>query len=513
MKNTILFIIFLSSSIFFTGCEGFLSDEPESVLTQTDFFNTSTRINQGVLGCYAGMASIMRDEWKFTEMRSDNTCVATAGTSGIERVDYCDLAFFRTSPSLPMMQSYWYKLFQNISNVNAILPSVTDNSFVPVEKQRAQFEAELLFIRAYHYFTLVNLWGDMFKITKVISADEAKKVNRSPATEIYNEIIIPDLIKAANQAPDFYPSAEIGRITKWAAKSLLAKSYMMLGGADNLAKAKPLIEEVLASAQHGLLTGTGAYAKIIDVTNEMNKEIIFAVRYKGGSTGLGSPFWGIFAPDNSANLFLKVGTPDGDNNPTYEIISLFNAEPGDSRKDACLRLWYKSTTDSIQYISKYIDPTMILPEQCENDWVVIRYADLILLNAEIMAQDGRHSLAHAEVNKLRTRAGLKAIAAPFGSKNEALDAIYKERRLELAFENHRWFDLLRMNKSYNDPNKTIEVMKKHVFETDWLRLYSTYDKIPVPSPALFTTQRLLLPIPQTEIDTNNEMTIPQNPGY
>jgi hypothetical protein len=70
-----------------------------------------------------------------------------------------------------------------------------------------------------------------------------------------------------------------------------------------------------------------------------------------------------------------------------------------------------------------------------------------------------------------------------------------------------------MNKSYNDPNKAVEVMKKHVFETDWLRLYSTYDKIPVPSPAFFTTQRLLLPIPQTEIDTNNEMIIPQNPGY
>jgi len=288
---------------------------------------------------------------------------------------------------------------------------------------------------------------------------------------------------------------------------------MMLGGADNLAKARPLIEEVLTASSHGLLTGSGAYAKIFDVSNEMNKEIIFAVRYAGGSTGLGSPFWGTFAPDNSGNIFLAVGTPEGDNNPTYEIINLFNAESGDTRKDACFRLWFKSTTDSVQYISKYIDPTMILPDQSENDWVVIRYADLVLLNAEIMAQDGRHNIAHAEVNKIRLRAGLKAIAAPFGSKTEALDAIYKERRLELAFENHRWFDLLRMGKSYNDPNKAVNILKKHVFETDWVRLYSEYDKIPIPAQALFTNQRLLLPIPQTEIDTNNELNIPQNEGY
>jgi len=513
MKRNIRLIIALSSIILLTGCEDFLTDKPESVLTQTEFFNTPTRINQGIIGCYAGMATITRDDWVFTEMRSDNTCVANTGTTGIDRVDYCDLAFFRTSPSLPMMQSYWYKLFQNISNVNAILPSVADNSYITVEKQRTQFEAELLFIRAYHYFTLVNLWGDMFKVTKVISAEDAKKLTRSPASEIYSEIIIPDLIKSANQAPDSYSTNDLGRITKWAAKSLLAKVYMMLGGADNLAKARPLIEEVLTASSHGLLTGSGAYAKIFDVSNEMNKEIIFAVRYAGGSTGLGSPFWGTFAPDNSGNIFLAVGTPEGDNNPTYEIINLFNAESGDTRKDACFRLWFKSTTDSVQYISKYIDPTMILPDQSENDWVVIRYADLVLLNAEIMAQDGRHNIAHAEVNKIRLRAGLKAIAVPFGSKTEALDAIYKERRLELAFENHRWFDLLRMGKSYSDPNKAVNILKKHVFETDWVRLYSEYDKIPIPAQALFTNQRLLLPIPQTEIDTNNELNIPQNEGY
>jgi starch-binding outer membrane protein, SusD/RagB family len=513
MKNKNYIIIALFASVLFGSCKDFLTDQPESVLTQVDFYNTPQRINQGVLGCYAGMASATKDEWKFTEMRSDNTCVANIGTQGLERVDYCDLDFFRTSTSLPMLQAYWYKLFQNISNVNAILPSVTGNTYLPIEEQRAQFEAELLFIRAFHYFTLVNLWGDMFKVTSVISAAEAKKIPRSPAAQIYNEIIIPDLIKAASQAPSSYPTKDVGRITKWAAKSLLAKAYMTLGGADNLAKAKPLLEEVLTASPHGLLTGTGAYAKIFDVTNEMNKEIIFAVRYTGGSTGLGSPFWGTFAPDNSGNKFLVIGTPAGDNNPTFEIMSLFRADPKDTRGDASCRIWFRSTTDSVYYISKFIDPAMILPEQSENDWPVIRYADVILLNAEVMAQDGRHNQVHIELNKTRERAGLTPITTPFSSKTQALDEVYKERRLELAFENQRWFDLLRMGKAYDNPNKAVEILKTHTFVTDWIILYSRYQKITVPAEVLFIADRLLLPVPQTEIDTNNEMVIPQNKGY
>lgn len=512
MKNKISLIVAFTAILLLGACKDFLEDKPESVLTQVNFYTTPARINQGVMGCYAGMATAMKEEWRYTEMRSDNTCVATTGTSGIDRVDYCDLKFFRTSTSLPMMQQYWYKLFQNISNVNAILPSVADNTFITVETQRAQYEAELLFIRAYHYYTLVNLWGDMFKVTSIISAEEAKKIPRSPVQEIYNDLIIPDLLKAINGAPASYSTSDAGRVTKWAAMSLLAKVYMMQGGTDNLAKAKPLIETVLTTSPHGLVVGTGAFASIFDVSKEMNKEIIFAVRYLGGSSGLGSPFWGIFAPDNSANLFLKVGTPDGDNNPTPEIMTLLKEDPKDSRKDASYKLWFKSTTDSVQYITKYMDPTMILAKQCENDWIVIRYADMVLLNAEIMAQDGRHGVAHVEVNKIRARAGVTPVAA-FNSKEEALDAVYKERRLELAFENQRWFDMLRMSKSYGNPNKALDIMKTHVFVTDWVKLYSEYDKIPLPDQTQFIRERLLLPIPQTEIDANNEMVIPQNPGY
>jgi hypothetical protein len=514
MKNKIvLIVIALSAIVAFTGCEKFLTDKPESVLTQINFYTTPVRINQGVLGCYAGMASIQNDEWMFTEMRSDNTCVNNSGTGSTVRVDMCDMKFFRTSPSLPMVRDFWYKLFQNISNINAVLPSVSDNKYLPVEAQRAQYEGELLFMRAYHYYTLVNLFGDMFKITSVIGPNDAKKIDRSPASEIYDEIIIPDLIKAAAEAPGSYPSTDQGRITKWAAKSLLAKVYMMLGGTENLAKAKVQLTDVMTLSPHSLLTGTGAYAKVFDISFEMNSEIIFAIRYKGGALGIGSPFWGTFAPDGSANQILKIGTPVGNNNPTFELMSKFNADPKDSRKTTSFALWYKTPTTPLQYIAKYMDATMTQALQSENDWPVIRFADVVLLYAEVLAQDGNYANAHTEVNKTRIRAGMDPILIPFSSKEVALDSVYNERRKELAFENQRWFDLLRMAKSYNDPEKAVNILKQHVFITDWTVLYSKYNPILPPEDRFFKRERLLLPIPQAEIDTNNEIKIKQNDDY
>ncbi|MFT3753746.1 MAG: RagB/SusD family nutrient uptake outer membrane protein [Paludibacter sp.] len=512
MKTKFNILMALFAAFSFTSCEDFLTDKPESVLTDLNFYTTPTRINQGVIGCYAGLATSTKDEWMYTELRSDNTCMFSTGSSATANIDQADISFFRTSPSLPLLQDYWYKTFQNISNINSVLPAVADNKYITIESQRAQYEAELLFIRAYHYYNLVTLFGDMFKITKVIGPNDAKKITRSPVSEIYNEIIIPDLIKAAQQAPASYSTADAGRITKWAAKALLAKVYMMIGGAENLGLAKTLLEEVMAAPQLGLLTGTGAFANVFSTTNELNKEIIFAIRYKGGSLGLGSAFWPTFAPLGSANTFLKIGTPLGYNVPTYEIDSLFNANGNDNRKDASYKIWVKSASSSIAYIAKFIDPSMTQAAQAENDWIVLRYADIVLLYAEILAQDGNHATAHTYVNQIRARAGLGNIG-PFVSKEEALDAVYAERRMELAFENQRWFDLLRMAKSYNNPNKPIEILKKHVFVTDWAKLYSKYNPIQPPEERFFIKERLLLPIPQTEIDTNNEMVIPQNETY
>lgn len=507
MKNIKLIIVLVSIMVF-SGCQDFIIEEPESVLTQENFYVTPTRINQGVLGCYAGMTETMNDEWMYTELRSDNTNVSSTGSSSSTRQYLTSFAHFSLISSEPVLQTYWYNTFQNISNINAVLPSVLDNNYIDLETLRAQYEAELRFIRAYHYLTLVNLFGDMFKVTTVLGPNEAKKLVRSPVAEVYDEIIIPDLKSATENAPPEHTQNDVGRVTQWAAKAMLAKAYMMRGGAENLALAKPLLEEVI---QHSGLNLQANYTDIFDPTNEMNSEILFAVRYQGGSAGIGSPFWEYFAPQGSANRFLKVGTPDGNNNPTAEMRDILSNNPEDKRSDASFGVFQRSTS-IYPYIKKYVDDNISHALNAENDWIIIRLADVILLYAEILAQDGNHNVAHNQVNIIRNRAGLPNMS-PFNSKEMALDSVYMERKLELAFENHRWFDLLRMRDSYGNVNKPMEILRQHTFVTDWEQLYSLFNPLPVPNESNYTNEHLLLPIPQTEIDTNNEMKIPQNPGY
>lgn len=511
MRYSILITGSILAMLSFTACEDFLNDEPESVLGQANFFTTPVRINQGVLGCYSGMKPILNDEWMLTELRSDNSCVSAATSSSTRRTELTNIAHFALLPSEVAIQDYWYNTFQNISNINAVLPSVVDNSYVSLEEDRAQFEAELRFMRAYHYFTLVNLFGDMFKVTTVIGPVEAKGVVRSPVSEIYNEIIIPDLKIAAENAPESYSGDDRGRVTKWAATALLAKAYVQMGGAENLALAKPLLEDVINEGSLGLAMN---YADLFDPTKEMSadvsREVLFLVRYKGGSTSNGSPFWGYFAPQYSD--LLAAGSPDGDNNPTFEFMDFYEGDTVDTRAPASFELFFRSSTRFAAYTTKYMDMNIKTKESGENDWIVLRYADVKLLYAEVLAQDGGFADAHLQVNDIRRRAG-KAEASPFTSPTMALDSVYHERQLELAFENHRWFDLLRMNQSYSDPNKAMDILKEHTFVTDWTILYSTFDPLPVPNEANYVNDRLLLPIPQYEIDANTEMKIPQNPGY
>jgi hypothetical protein len=162
-------------------------------------------------------------------------------------------------------------------------------------------------------------------------------------------------------------------------------------------------------------------------------------------------------------MFLKIGTPLGYNNPTYELMNLFNANPNDTRKDACFRVWKKSSTVSVPYISKYIDASMTQPLQGENDWIILRFSDIKLLYAEILAQDGNFANAHNPLNDVRDRAGLDGMGL-LGQKKKLWFGLCR-KALELAFENQRWFDLLRMAKSYDNRTKPMEILRKHTFET------------------------------------------------
>ena len=296
----------------------------------------------------------------------------------------------------------------------------------------------------------------------------------------------------------------------WAAKTLLAKVYLTL---NRKAEAKILLEDVMAASGHNLLTGTGAYANVFSPTNEMNAEIIFAVRYKSGGLGQGSPFTNFFAPTAG---FTVAGIIEGYNAVTVEYANSF--ESGDIRKETNAILNTASTSNAnFRYYSNKHLTSITLEQDSELDWPVLRYSDVLLMFAEA---DGNTTASLAAINLVHQRAGLSAISATSITSQTAFETVLaNERRWEFGAENHRWFDLLRYTNTLTSNGATI-VMNEH-FE-EMRAVYngtggSSFNvSLGIPNVDIikdFVSKRLLLPIPQREIDTNTTITIEQNDGY
>jgi starch-binding outer membrane protein, SusD/RagB family len=250
-----------------------------------------------------------------------------------------------------------------------------------------------------------------------------------------------------------------------------------------------------------------SYANIFATTSEMNSEILFAVRYKAGGLGLGSAFQNLFAPLNSGSAVVN-GDGSGFNNPSSELNNLYTAT--DARKAVNIAT-YGTGTAARLYPKKHITTTTVVRDG-EGDWIVLRYADVLLMMAEAQ---GNTATSLGFINQVRKRAGLADLLAADVSTTALFEkALATERRLELAFENQRWFDMVRFNTTL--PTVSAEQTLKDHFATMYTSHYATY---PAPRLTLVELQafvradRFLLPIPQREIDNNTQLKIAQNPGY
>ena len=266
------------------------------------------------------------------------------------------------------------------------------------------------------------------------------------------------------------------------------------------------------------------YSSVFSVNNEMNSEILFAIRFKGGGLGMGNPLSNLFAPSNSGSAIIN-GDGKGYNTPVLEIVKSSSAytnyiDPSAARFAANIGTFGTNN----YYVKKFISPTVIAND-AENDWPVIRYADVLLMKAEA---DGNTTASLALINLVRVRAGLTALTATAINTNALFEkALATERRWEFAFENQRWFDILRFRTTMSSvsastdafPNLVIQgaeyVMKKH-FTNMYSKIYMSFSVLPITKEQLqaqANSDRFLLPIPQYEIDTNTFITIQQNPSY
>ncbi|MDR0711265.1 MAG: RagB/SusD family nutrient uptake outer membrane protein [Prevotellaceae bacterium] len=469
------------------ACHDMLNQEPVSDYERNKFGRNTEEVNALVIACYAGMRKPLDYEWMLTELRSDNSVQGSTGSSSTSNLELNDLDMFRPATTHPSVYSYWYYTYQNVDAVNNTLEHL---EFVDDSALREQIEGEALLIRSYHFFNLVRLYGPIFLSLKTLTPDEAKMKIRIGVTEVYGQLVA-DLKKAAAKLPPSYSTVDLGRATSWAAKGMLAKVYLTI---DSLEEARVQLQDIIENGPHKLLD---SYADVFSISNEMSSEILFAVRFKSGGVGMGSSFANWFAPTGSG-VDVVNGNGQGLNYPTASINAIY-ATNDSVRRNTCIG----SYTNKI-YVKKYLSYVTVRYD-AENDWPVLRYSDVLLMYAEVLAKlrGAEHGMDY--LNMVYHRATGER-HNPILSLPDFMQELMNERRRELAFENQRWFDLLRTGNA-------AEHMKNHI-QVEESSFYNGYrgDNVPRASD-IGNPNRLLLPIPQREIDTNNKTPIVQNVGY
>lgn len=270
---------YLPILLVFWGCDSFLDRESYDKMDSDGFYNSTTALNSAVIACYNGIQDALDREFFVTEVRSDNSRNRNQAPTGSTDLEITHLDIYKVETSNALNNAYWEAVYHNIANCNTVLQHL-DGADDP--QMRIQFEAEARFIRAYHYFNLVRLYGPVFLVSERISPEVAKQAERSSRDEIY-AFIEEDLKFAAKELPEKYDDENLGRADQWAAKTLLAKVYLTLSNNGKITKmleqAKTLLEDVKENSGYELLLDSGltgsAYANLFSTANEMNKEMIF----------------------------------------------------------------------------------------------------------------------------------------------------------------------------------------------------------------------------------------------
>jgi len=346
---------------------------------------------------------------------------------------------------------------------------------------------------------LVQLFGDVpLSLVPAKPGDDLKPA-RVSKERIYNEVIVPDLKEAITLLPrrEEYADQDKGRVSKGAAAGLLAKVYLTLKQYQLCIDQCNQVESLgyVLNADYSDCFGG-------EPRHKNTAESLFEVQYYGLTKA------GFWDDENQANWLSTymgprnsgwVGGGYGWNQPTAEFVSQY--ETGDLRKDKTVLYEggplfdgkaYKSNMSSTGYnVRKFLVPLSISPDYNTNaaNIVVLRYADVLLMKAEALNELGNTAQAVDPLYMVRQRAGLTDKKSITGlSQADMREKIRHERRIELAFEGQRWFDMIRWDNGQYALNFLHSIGKLNA-----------------------TAKHLLLPIPQVEIDANPNLK--QNPGY
>lgn len=482
--------------IIFVSCKkDFLTIYPENALNEGNFYNTEKEYILLANGCYLGMRNYEKEQhWVMAELTSDNGSFQYNNVSGEPSKGIMDQLLFASNNIV--YTGFWNFSYSGITNCNKLLSEI-DREGVSWSKQsyKERCAGEALFLRSLYYFNLVRQFGGVPLVLQPVTAVEAVGIKRSTEEEVYMQIVA-DLKEAAKHFAAATDVEENGRANLGAANALLGKVYLTT---HKYAEAETILKSVIDSKKYDLLSN---YADVFNPSKKDYKETIFAIQYSENSTELANRFIFWFAPWNSAGAVTKRANISiingGWNQPTDDLINAFEA--GDKRKAVSIGIYNGKDWDgvvrAIPYCAKYFPPVSAPDDRCGDNLPVIRYADVLLMYAEVLNELGRTSEALPFVQLVRNRAGLTNVLAGY-SKETLADLIAKERQVEFCFENQRWYDLKRTG-------KTLAVMAAHGAREKAKRTY------------LFSTAfqlaeyKLLAPLPETQVVINK---LQQNPGY
>jgi starch-binding outer membrane protein, SusD/RagB family len=481
MKKLMSIAVMTFLMILMSCQKSFIDLQPTDTVDVASLYSTDSDFNDAVNGCYTAFQAAYSNWWKYGDIRADDFYDEL-----IKGDSYFDI--FTLDVNDGDVSSSWRNWYIVISRANELLFRIKDKD-AAVVTNKDRYIAEAKFIRALTYFNLVRVFGDVPMLTVPVTSVEAYTIPREPLANIYNTIIIPDLLVAEAGLPVKYTGTNVGKATSGAAKALLGDVYLTL---HDFAKAEPKLGELTkAPYTYSLLP---KYSDLFDYTkDEHHAEYIFDIEYITGGLGLGSSMTTNFCPKDPPTLaFYKLTTGNGQNNPTFAYGAMF--ETGDLRKDVAFAngftdangVYHKllqNSNDVQTYTRKYIIAPSSPASDSPANWKVYRYGDVVLMYAEALNENGKTTEALVQLNKIRTRAGVSVYSAL--TQAATRDAIALERRFELGGEGKRWFDLVRTGKALS----TMAPIGMKDYMTIW-------------------------PVPQNQIDLyNNPAIFWQNPGY
>ena len=436
--------------IIISACnKTFLDVEPQGQRTATSFWKTQQDATEAVNAIYGNLRSAGQVGIASVAIESLGSDDADAGAKQSDIPEMYQYDNFSVTSSNQFIRSFWAGLYTEINLCNQVLDNIDTMSAVDASL-KARYLGEAKFVRAYCYFRLVRAYGAVPLHLKVPKTPAEFNKERTAASEIWTAIE-KDVTDAEAILPVTYSSAiNIGRATKGAAQALHAKAAMYQKKWNDV---KTYTDKVISAGSYALFNN---YGNLFLLSNKLCSESVFEIQCDliiGAENGSSFPWSQNSECQSPENQFGW-----GWNVPSLDLVSAFSSASDNIRMNATIIKIpetvggdniVQSGNNNSRYNKKIYVPSSVYvsgyPRGCQKNILAIRYADVLLMNAEANNELGNTTATTVALNMVRSRAGLPATTAT--TQAGLRTAIWDERRLELAMENDRYFDVIRQGRA------------------------------------------------------------------